>query len=164
MAFSLSGLLKKVPVVGGIAGGLVGAAGGALNTRAANKNAKIDAKNQNAANAWQHKLDVAQFNTREKSGLEKTGRGNSFRRQIAAAIANNPKYGLQNLLPGFFKQEQAYTPTPVINPYEAAGAPPEMQAQKQSMLGGILSGAAGGAVQGAQAANYFRRPTSASGE
>jgi hypothetical protein len=143
---SLWKAVTKVPGIGQIAGGVLGAAGGALGASAANKASKVDTRNQTASNRWQHKLDTATYGTERMPGLKKAARTGTFRKQIAAAIANNPKYGLQNLLPGYFNLDKGYTAPTVVNPYEAAGAPPEMQAAKTSVLGGLLGGAAKGAV------------------
>lgn len=143
---SLLEKVNKIPGIGQIAGGVLGAAGGALGASAANKQSKTDTANQNATNRWTHSLNQATYGTEKMPGLKKAARTGGFRRQIAAAIANNPKYGLQNLLPGYFNLEKSHVAPTVVNPYEASGAPPELKAAKTSVLGGLFGGAAKGAI------------------
>lgn len=126
--------------------------GSILGSSAKNKAAKAEAKNQTAANKWKAKLDSATYGNEKLPGLQKGAKTRSLRNQIAASIAKNSKYGLDKLLPGYFQQQQEYSPAyKIVNPYEVAGPPPATTAATGGFLGtagAALGSAAEGAAQG----------------
>ena len=146
-AIGAAGSSTGLGILGGVAGGL----GSFMQGRAADKAAKADAANQNASNKWKYTLDRATYGTEKVPTLKRAQRSSALRRQLQAAIMSNPKYGLSTLLPGFAQLQQSYAPKDIVNPYDAAGAPPEMKATTMGFGGNLLSGLAGagsGAIQG----------------
>lgn len=154
----VKGAGKNLPVIG--AG--VGALEGLLSARNEGKASKAEAANVNATNRYRHGLDRATYETENMPSLKKRDRSNAFRKQIAAALANNPKYGMARLFPGFFQQEKQYAGDTTTNPFAVAGPPPEMQAVGGGGFSGALTGALGGGLKGAAAGldlrSGLRRP------
>jgi hypothetical protein len=119
--------------------------GSFFGARGKDKAAEAQAKNANATNKWNWKRDKAHWQGERGWQHKKRGRSHAFRSQLLAGLMANPKYGLDKLFPGFAQLQQKYTPDKVINPYEAAGAPPQMVAAKGGLMG-QLGAAAGGAA------------------
>lgn len=131
-------------------GGLAAAKGisGWLRSRGKDKGAQTQADNQNKMNAWNYKKDEASWRGERGWQQKKRGRSHAFRSQLLAAIMGNAKYGMAKLFPGFAQLQKKYEgPQGVVNPYEAAGAPPKMEAAKGG-VGAALGAAAGGAIEG----------------
>lgn len=150
-------------LVAGIGAGL-GALGGLFGKKSADANAKTEAANQNKSNAWQHKLNSAQYETEQMPYRRQGAKTRSLRNQMAAGLVNASSSGLAKLFPGYFNLQQNYDQPAyaVQNPYAAAGAPPQMAAQK-SGWSGYLGGALGGAAQGAGTALELKKLSSPNG-
>lgn len=138
--------LPLAAIAGG--GAVLGALGGIFGNKAKNKAAKTDAENQNAANAWQNKLNRSQYQTEQMPYRQRGAETQKLRRQIAGGLVGASSSGLAKLFPGYFKLEKDYVAPVVQNPYDAAGAPPQMKASTGGFAG-YLGGALGGAAQGA---------------
>lgn len=133
--------------------------GGLFGSLGKDKAAKAGAKNQNAQNEWKYKLDKQTYSTEKVPTLKRAQRSSALRRQLQAAIMSNPKYGLANILPGFAQMQQQFAPKDIVNPYDAAGAPPKVTAATGGFggaLGSALSGAAEGAASGLGAASDMK--------
>lgn len=114
-----------------------------LKGRGADKKAKIEAENQGKMNAWKNKFDTANWDVEKKSYYTGRDRSRSMRKQLQAAMMNNPKYGLDKLFPGF-AQYQTGVPT-TANPYATAGPAPALAAA----TGGALANVGGGIADAA---------------
>lgn len=141
-----------------VIGGILAAKGisSFMKGRGADQKAKAEASNQNAMNKWKHKFDTSNWGVEKKSYYRGRDRSRSMRNQLVAALMKNPKYGLSKLFPGFANFSQQWTGgqpagtdlTPAqstANPYDVAGAPPEMQAATAGTLGNIAAGIGGAA-------------------
>ena len=160
-----------MPIPLAVMGGLMAAKGigSFLGGRGRDKAAKAQAANQNAMNKWKHKFDSSNWGAEKKPYYRSRDRSRSLRNQLMASLMKNPKYGLDKLFPGFANFSKQWTGgqpagadlTPAqstANPYEVAGAPPEMQAAQGGALANIGAGVGGAAGMGAQLAGS-RWPT-----
>lgn len=148
------GILKKFGSAGADAGGfnpyqagakaVLGGVGAGFATAAANKNAKIEAKNQNAANKYDWRTKVSQYGQENLPGLTRTRKTSTLRDRIVAALTGKAgsASGLQKLMGNMYSPTQAYTAPQ--NYMEMAGAPPEVTPQHNSVIGGVLKGMVGG--------------------
>lgn len=146
-----------LPLIAGIGAG-IGALGGLLGKRGADKAAKTEAQNQSKANAWQNKLNSAQYETEQMPYRKQGAKTRSLRNQVAAGLVNASSSGLAKLFPNYFNLQQSYTKPAydVQNPYQAAGPPPAM-APATTGWAGALGGALGGAAQGATTALQLKQ-------
>jgi hypothetical protein len=144
--------------IGAGAGALIGGIGGWLKGRGKDKMAEADARNKNAQNKWKYDFKKSDWAGERGWQRKKRGRSHAFRSQLLAAIMGNSKYGMSKLFPGFAQLQQSYQPEKVVNPYEAAGAPPELEAVKGgtgAAIGAGLGGAMSGATSGAKVGGMF---------
>lgn len=143
-------------------GGLMAAKGlaGFFGSRGKDKAAKADARNRNLMNRYQHKLKSSEWEGERGWQQRKRGRSSAYRSQFLAAIMNNPKYGLAKLFPGFAKLQGQYDASDkaagVINPHEAAGPPPEMEAVQGGVGAGLAAGIGGAAEAAGQVLPYTK--------
>jgi hypothetical protein len=132
-------------------GGLAAAKGlaGFFGSRGRDKAAKAEARNRNKMNRYQHKFKSSEWEGERGWQQRKRGRSHSYRSQFLAALMGNPKYGLSKLFPGFAQLQKQYTPgdkaAGVINPHEAAGPPPELEAAQGGVGAGLAAGIGGAA-------------------
>jgi len=144
-------LIKGIPILGGILGGV----GGALQARQANRAAEIEAYNQNVMNRYKNKLAAAQYAQEELPGRQRTRRTSTLRDRLVLALTRGggSAAGLEKLIRGgggygagspYSVEGTAYNP--MQSYYDIAGPPPKIKAARGSVLGGALGGLASGAA------------------
>ena len=140
-------------------GGLMAAKGlaGFFGSRGKDKAAKAEASNTNKMNKWNWRRKSAEWGGERGWQQKKRGRSHAFRSQLLAAIMGNSKYGMSKLFPGFAPMKQKYSgPEGVVNPYEAAGAPPELEAAQGGVGAGLAAGIGGAAETAGQLLPYSK--------
>jgi len=125
-----------------------GALGGLFSGMGENKKAKTAAANQNASNAWQHKLNASSYDTEQMPYRQQGSKMRGWRDTLMRGVMRNPNNGLSKLFGGWDQgKSTAFNAgqdvAQVNNPYAVSGAPPQLKAET-----GGWQGAVGGALKG----------------
>jgi hypothetical protein len=143
----IGGALKGVTRLNPI--GMVGGAlGGVFSALGANKQAKTAAENQNATNAWQHKLNTGTYGTEKMPYYKQGSKMRGWRDTLMRGVMRNKNSGLSKLFGGWDEgKSTAFNAgqdvAQVSNPYDVSGAPPKLKAETtgwQGVVGGGLKG------------------------
>lgn len=156
-----------VPLVAaGLAGGAAKLLGGLFGGRGQAKAAQAAADNANAENTWKAKLSGATYGTERMPYYKQGSKMRGWRDAFMRGVMRNKNNGLSKLFGGWDEGKgtafnAGQDVASVSNPYDVAGAPPKLKAVSggwQSTLGGALSGAGAGVLEGANIYNTLKKP------